>query len=152
MGPAGVGKTLSLWLSSKGLLAKGFACRFSEFLLLKEIQDSYNPTSQSSELRVLAPIYTADVLVLDELGATVPTDWVRDEMYQTSTSATTKEAYDIHHQLPGRASYRENRRNRREYRTFSKNILIFSQDDYVGRTYRHTFTECLYGNVPRSED
>jgi DNA replication protein DnaC len=31
---------------------------------------------------VLAPIYQTDVLVLDELGATVPTDWVRDTMYQ----------------------------------------------------------------------
>ena len=31
---------------------------------------------------MLAPIYQADVLVLDELGATVPTDWVRDTMYQ----------------------------------------------------------------------
>src|SRR4030095_10105449 len=48
----------------------------------KEIQDSYNPISKSSELRVLAPVYQADVLVLDELGATIPTDWVRDTMYQ----------------------------------------------------------------------
>jgi DNA replication protein DnaC len=31
---------------------------------------------------VLAPIFQADILVLDELGATVPTDWVRDTMYQ----------------------------------------------------------------------
>ena len=31
---------------------------------------------------MLAPVYQADVLVLDELGATVPTDWVRDTMYQ----------------------------------------------------------------------
>jgi DNA replication protein DnaC len=33
-------------------------------------------------LKVLAPVFQADVLVLDELGATVPTDWVRDTMYQ----------------------------------------------------------------------
>ena len=33
-------------------------------------------------MRVLAPVYQADVLVLDELGATVPTNWVRDTMYQ----------------------------------------------------------------------
>ena len=33
-------------------------------------------------MKVLAPIYQADVLVLDELGSTVPTDWVRDTMYQ----------------------------------------------------------------------
>ena len=38
--------------------------------------------SKSSELKVLAPVFQADVLVLDELGATVPTDWVRDTMYQ----------------------------------------------------------------------
>ena len=31
---------------------------------------------------MLAPVYQADVLVLDELGATVPTDWVLDTMYQ----------------------------------------------------------------------
>jgi DNA replication protein DnaC len=31
---------------------------------------------------VLAPVYQAEVLVLDELGATIPTDWVRDTLYQ----------------------------------------------------------------------
>ncbi len=83
MGPAGVGKTHLAVSIIKGLSAKGFACIFSEFgSLLKEIQDSYNPISKSSELRVLAPIYQADVLVLDELGAAIPTDWVRDTMYQ----------------------------------------------------------------------
>jgi DNA replication protein DnaC len=33
-------------------------------------------------MRVLAPVYQAEVLVLDELGATVPTNWVRDTLYQ----------------------------------------------------------------------
>jgi len=83
MGPAGVGKTHLAVSIIKGLIEKGFGCIFSEFgSLLKEIQDSYNPISKTSELKVLAPIYQADVLVLDELGATVPTDWVRDTMYQ----------------------------------------------------------------------
>jgi DNA replication protein DnaC len=83
MGPAGVGKTHLAVAIMKGILGKGFATVFYEFgSLLKEIQDSYNPISKSSELRVLAPVYQSDVLVLDELGATVPTDWVRDTMYQ----------------------------------------------------------------------
>jgi DNA replication protein DnaC len=83
MGPAGVGKTHLAVAIIKGLLAKGFPCLFCEFgSLLKEIQDSYNPISKSSELKVLAPVYQAEVLVLDELGATMPTDWVRDTMYQ----------------------------------------------------------------------
>ena len=83
MGPAGVGKTHVAVSIIRALIEKGFAGIFSEFgALLKEIQDSYNPISKSSELKVLAPIYQTDVLVLDELGATVPTDWVRDTMYQ----------------------------------------------------------------------
>ena len=83
MGPAGVGKTHLAVSIMKGLLSKSFAAVFYEFgSLLKEIQDSYNPVSRTSELRVLAAVYQADVLVLDELGATVPTDWVRDTMYQ----------------------------------------------------------------------
>ena len=83
MGPAGVGKTHLAVSIIKGLVGKGFGGVFCEFgSLLKEIQDSYNPISKSSELKVLAPIYETDVLVLDELGATIPTDWVRDTMYQ----------------------------------------------------------------------
>ena len=50
--------------------------------LLRRIQDSYNPVSQTSELGVLGPVFEADVLVLDELGASKPTDWVRDTMMQ----------------------------------------------------------------------
>jgi DNA replication protein DnaC len=83
MGPAGVGKTHLSVSIIKDLIGKGFAGLFYEFgSLLKEIQDSYNPISKSSELKVLAPVFQADVLVLDELGATIPTDWVRDTMYQ----------------------------------------------------------------------
>ena len=83
MGPAGIGKTHLAVSIIRDLTEKGFASIFSEFgSLLKQIQDSYNPVSKSSEMKVLAPVFQADVLVLDELGATVPTDWVRDTMYQ----------------------------------------------------------------------
>jgi DNA replication protein DnaC len=62
---------------------KGAPCLFYEFgALLKEIQNSYKPVSQSSEMKVLAPVYETEVLVLDELGAVKPTDWVRDTIRQ----------------------------------------------------------------------
>jgi DNA replication protein DnaC len=48
--------------------------------MLKEIQDSYNPVSQKTELQLLAPVFESDILVLDELGASKPTDWVRDTL------------------------------------------------------------------------
>lgn len=83
MGPVGVGKTHLAVAVLRGLIGKGVPCLFYESgSLLKRIQDSYNPISKTSEMRVLAPVYEAEVLVLDELGATIPTDWVRDTMYQ----------------------------------------------------------------------
>lgn len=83
MGPVGVGKTHLAAAMLLGLVGRGVRCLFYESgTLLKGIQDSYNPISKTSELRVLAPVYQAEVLVLDELGATVPTDWVRDTLYQ----------------------------------------------------------------------
>ncbi len=84
MGPVGVGKThLAVAVLRELIEKKGAACLFYESgSLLKAIQDSYNPVSQTSEMRVLAPVYQAEVLVLDELGATVPTNWVRDTLYQ----------------------------------------------------------------------
>ena len=83
MGPVGVGKTHLSVAILQGLLEKGVGCLFYEFgSLLKKIQDSYNPVSKSSEMGVLSPVYQAEVLVLDELGASKPTDWVRDTMMQ----------------------------------------------------------------------
>ena len=82
-GTVGVGKTHLSVAILRGLIEKGIGCLFCEFgSLLKEIQDSYNTVSKTSELRVLAPVYQAEVLVLDELGASKPTDWVRDTMMQ----------------------------------------------------------------------
>lgn len=81
MGPVGIGKTHLAVSILKGLTERGFGCLFYEFgALLKEIQDSYNPRTQTSELGVLSPVLTAEILVLDELGASKPTDWVRDTM------------------------------------------------------------------------
>ena len=84
MGGVGVGKThLAIGIVRALVEMKGAPCLFYESgSLLKTIQDSYNSISQTSEMRVLSPVYEAEVLVLDELGATVPTDWVRDTMYQ----------------------------------------------------------------------
>jgi DNA replication protein DnaC len=80
-GPVGVGKTHLAVSILKGLAERGFTCVFYEFgTLLKEIQDSYNPNTKTSELSILRPVLEADVLVLDELGASKPTDWVRDTM------------------------------------------------------------------------
>src|SRR5438876_7556001 len=80
MGPQGVGKThLAVGIIKELMRRKGIPCLFRSFPeLLKEIQNSYNPISQSSEFSLLAPVLDTEVLVLDELGAQTPSTWVRD--------------------------------------------------------------------------
>jgi DNA replication protein DnaC len=84
IGAVGVGKTHLAVAILRELIERyqvhGMFYQFGA--LLRQIQDSYNPVSQTSELRVLQPVFDAEVLVLDELGASKPTDWVRDTMMQ----------------------------------------------------------------------
>jgi DNA replication protein DnaC len=80
LGTCGVGKThLSVSLLKQVIIEKGDGGLFYDFRdLLREIQASWNSTSQTSEWEVLRPVLEARVLVLDELGANKPTEWVRD--------------------------------------------------------------------------
>src|SRR5207237_9363806 len=92
----GVGKTHLAVSILKGLTERGFDCLFYEFgSLLKEIQDSYNPNTQSSELGVLTPVLSTDILVLDELGASKPTDWVRDTMAHVINTRYNEKKFTI---------------------------------------------------------
>ena len=79
MGPSGVGKTHLAVAALKELIQRGHAGLFCDYReLLKEIQASYNPASESTEMKILEPIRTVEILVLDDLGASKPSDWVRD--------------------------------------------------------------------------
>jgi DNA replication protein DnaC len=80
IGKIGTGKThLAVGITKDLILNKGISCLFYDYReLLKEIQNSYNAAVQTTELDVLRPVFEADVLVLDELGAVKPTEWVWD--------------------------------------------------------------------------
>jgi DNA replication protein DnaC len=80
IGPCGIGKThLAVSILRSLLINKHIECRFYDFReLLKEIQNSYNPISQSSEMAILEPVLNVDVLLLDDLGAIKPSLWVQD--------------------------------------------------------------------------
>ena len=80
IGKIGTGKThLAVGIIKEIILNKGIACLFYDYReLLKEIQNSYNATVDTTELDVLRPVFETDVLVLDELGAVKPTEWVGD--------------------------------------------------------------------------
>ena len=80
IGKIGTGKThLAVGIMKELILSRGIACLFYDYReLLKQIQNSYNASVQTTELDVLRPVFDTDVLVLDELGAVKPTEWVWD--------------------------------------------------------------------------
>ena len=79
-GSMGVGKThLAVGIIQALICEKGVRALFCDYReLLKRIQESYNPLVATTELQILAPVFEAEVLILDELGAQKPTDWVWD--------------------------------------------------------------------------
>lgn len=80
VGTVGTGKThlavgvLRRLVREKGV--RGLFCDYRE--LLKSIQNSYNPQVATTELELLKPVFAAEVLVLDDLGAQKPNEWVWD--------------------------------------------------------------------------
>jgi len=77
VGKAGRGKThLAVGIAKTLIREKGVECVFYDYAeLLKQIQDSYNPSVQTTELDLLRPLFKAEVLVLDDLGSVRPTEW-----------------------------------------------------------------------------
>ena len=80
VGGIGTGKThLAVGILKELISTRGSACLFCDYReLLKQIQNSYNDSVKATELQVLRPVFDADVLLLDELGAVKPSEWVWD--------------------------------------------------------------------------
>ncbi|HSZ62276.1 MAG TPA: ATP-binding protein [Terriglobales bacterium] len=80
VGGIGTGKThLAVGILKELIAARGSACLFCDYReLLKQIQNSYNDSVKATELQVLRPVFDAEILVLDELGAVKPSEWVWD--------------------------------------------------------------------------
>jgi DNA replication protein DnaC len=107
IGPTGVGKThLGVSVLRELMFRKGVPCLYYDFLkLLKDIRDSYNPVSRTSELRVLGPVLETEVLLLDDLTASDPTDWVRETLaYIVSSRYNEKKVTLITTTLPYKGS------------------------------------------------
>ncbi len=80
VGGIGTGKThLAVGILKELMAARGSGCMFCDYReLLKQIQNSYNDSVKATELQVLRPVFEAEILLLDELGAVKPSEWVWD--------------------------------------------------------------------------
>jgi DNA replication protein DnaC len=83
IGPSGAGKThLACAILSELILTKGVRGLYVDFSdLLLKIQSTFRPDADSSKEALIAPITAAEILVLDELGASRPHPWVLDVLY-----------------------------------------------------------------------
>lgn len=83
IGKPGVGKTHLAVAILKEIIGKtGDTGIFFDYRdLLKQVQDSYNPESQTTEMQILEPVLTCRVLVLDEIGARRVTAWMHDTIF-----------------------------------------------------------------------
>jgi len=83
-GSIGVGKThLAVGILRELVTERGATGLFCDYRdLLKQVQNSYNKQVAATETAILQPVFDAEVLVLDELGAYKPTDWVWDTAAQ----------------------------------------------------------------------
>jgi DNA replication protein DnaC len=82
IGPPGIGKThiavsvLRAVVATKG--AKGLFYDVRD--LLRMIRSTYNPVVRTAEMDILRPVMEAELLVLDDLGAEKPSEWVEETM------------------------------------------------------------------------
>jgi DNA replication protein DnaC len=81
-GPPGVGKThLAVAVLKQVMDTAGARGLFYDTRdLLRIIRSTYDPSIQTTELEILRPVMTADLLVLDDLGAEKTSEWVEETM------------------------------------------------------------------------
>lgn len=82
IGPPGIGKThIAVSVLRKVVVEKGARGLFYDVRdLLRMIRSTYNPVVRTAEMDILRPVMDAELLVLDDLGAEKPSEWVEETM------------------------------------------------------------------------
>ena len=82
IGPPGIGKThIAVSVLRQAILEKRARGLFYDTRdLLRVIRSTYNPAIRTAEMDIMRPVMEADLLVLDDLGAEKPTEWVEETM------------------------------------------------------------------------
>jgi len=153
-GTSGTGKTHLAVSVVKALLKKGIRCLYVDFHdLLAEIRSTYDELSQTSELQILRPVLTSEVLVLDDLGSQRMTEWMQDTVfhivnlrYQQKKMLLTTTNLAIE---PTKASTQESLRERLGYKVVSRLYEMCTFIELDGPDYRKEIRKAS-GDASRS--
>jgi DNA replication protein DnaC len=82
IGPPGIGKThIAVSVLRRLVVDKHVRGLFYDVRdLLRVIRSTYNPVVRTAEMDILRPVMQAELLVLDDLGAEKPSEWVEETM------------------------------------------------------------------------
>lgn len=80
IGPPGIGKThIAAAVLRRVIIERRARGLFYDVRdLLRVIRSTYNPVVRTAEMDVLRPVMEAELLVLDDLGAEKPSEWVEE--------------------------------------------------------------------------
>jgi DNA replication protein DnaC len=81
-GPPGIGKTHIAVAVLRHIVTdkRAHGLFYDVRDLLRMIRSTYNPVVRTAEMDILRPVMEAEVLVLDDLGAEKPSEWVEETM------------------------------------------------------------------------
>jgi DNA replication protein DnaC len=142
-GPPGVGKThIAVALLKQVVRTRGARGLFYDTReLLRVIRNTFNPVTRTAEMDILRPVMEADLLVLDDLGAEKPSEWVEETMnlivntrYNEKRPTIFTSNYD---DLPDEAGDPQSLKARVGFRIHSRLHEMCEFLEYDGADYRH---------------
>jgi DNA replication protein DnaC len=142
-GPPGIGKThiavavLKQVVTTKS--ARGIFYDTRE--LLRIIRSTYNPVTRTAEMDILRPVMEAELLVLDDLGAEKPSEWVEETMNLVINTRYNEKRPTIftsnYEDVPDEAGEPNSLKARVGFRIHSRLHEMCELLEYDGADYRH---------------
>ena len=142
-GPPGIGKThIAVAVLRRVIERTGARGLFYDTReLLRVIRSTFNPVTRTAEMDILQPVMTAELLVLDDLGAEKPSEWVEETMNLIVNTRYNERRPTIftsnYEDLPDEEGDPQSLKARVGFRIHSRLHEMCDFLEYDGADYRH---------------
>ena len=142
-GPPGIGKThIAVAVLRHAIERTGARGLFYDTReLLRVIRSTFNPVTRTAEMDILQPVMTAELLVLDDLGAEKTSEWVEETMNLIVNTRYNERRPTIftsnYEDLPDEEGDPQSLKARVGFRIHSRLHEMCDFLEYDGADYRH---------------